>query len=125
MFKAVSAFLLVLFSSSNAFAQENKVFDTKFFLASAYLVDATIFDMESTYAGLKNCSDCFETNPILEPFINKGRPAAYLFQGAINGLVIYESYYLKKRGSKFWWLGPVALGSIHAVAGGFNLRFVF
>lgn len=117
--------MFAILFSSNSFAEEKKVIDTKFLLASAYLIDSTIFDMESTYIGLRSCPNCFEANPILEPFIKKGRPAAYLFQGAINGLVLYESYHLKKKGSKIWWLAPIAIGSAHFVAGGFNLRFVF
>ena len=123
--EALTVLFIILFSPKTSFCQEKNIVDGKFIFVSSYLIEATIFDVESTYAARKNCSECFEANPIMEPFVSKGRPVAYLVQGIVNGVIIYTSYRLKAGGRKSWWLGPVVIGSAHAIAGGFNLRYVF
>jgi hypothetical protein len=114
--------LVILFYSLPAFAQEKTV-DKKFIVVNGFLVSATVFDIETTYIGLENCSRCKELNPVMRPFVNSGRPAIYTVEMGINAGMIYYSYKLKKRGSKLWWVIPVAVGAAHGVAGGSNLKF--
>ncbi len=119
--------LMIVFASSSAWAQAppDKTADKKFIFASAFLVGATVFDAESTFAALNKCANCIEGNPIMRPLINSGRPATYAVEGAADVGLIAWSYKLKKDGNKLWWLPPVVVGAVHGLAGGFNLRFVF
>ena len=127
--------VLALISGVNtASAQEinrGKIVDTKFIVVSSSLVASTIFDVETTFAGVKNTAIPVreESNPIMRPFINAGRPATYAFLGGANTGVIYLSYRMKKSHDptirKLWWVISVTATAGHAFAGGFNLRFTF
>ena len=99
--------------------------EKKFWGLSLALASATIYDVETTFAGLGNCRDCAEANPIMRPFVKNGRPATYAFTMGVSGAEIYFARKLRKRHSKLWWL-PLAAGTAtHVVAGSANLRFVF
>ncbi len=116
---------VVVFYSLPALAQD-KVADKKFIFSNAFLVGTTVFDMESTFAALNKCGNtCREGNPLLRPLFNSGRPVVYVVEGAVDVGLITWSYKLKKAGNKLWWFPPVAVGSIHGLWGGVNLRFVF
>ncbi len=122
--KVITAIAVVLCSTVIVSAQD-KTIDKKFLLVNGFLIGSTIFDTETTFAALDNCPNCKEGNPMMRPFIKSGRAATYAFQGAIDAGIIYWSYRLKKEHRKIWWVLPVVMGVSHAVAGGFNLRFVF
>ncbi len=117
--------LIIVFYSLPAFAQEQTA-DKKFIFTSAFLAGATMLDVESTFAALNKCAGtCREGNPLMRPLFQSGRPAVYAVQGGVDVAVIAWSYKMKKDGNKLWWLVPVALGTAHGFAGGFNMRFVF
>jgi hypothetical protein len=104
-------------------AIKKPVIDKNFYIASAVLTASSVYDLETTFAALKNGAR--EGNPIMRPIINAGRPVAYPVNMAINTGIMYLSYRYKKRGNYGWWLLP-AVGTIgHTVAGSLNLRFVF
>ncbi len=117
--------LIVIFSCSSAWAQalSDKTVDKKFVIVNGFMVGATIFDVETTFRGLENCSNCKELNPLMRPFVNSGRPATYAVETGVNTAIIYYSYRLKENGSKLWWAIPFAVGAVHSVAGSANLRF--
>jgi len=108
-------------------AEEKKVVDTNFVLVSTYLVAMTIFDVETTFAAIRN--GAHEANPIMKPFIKRGRAATYGIQMGINTIVIGTSYLMKKSDNpdlrKTWWVIPSVVATSHGVAGGLNLRYVW
>jgi hypothetical protein len=133
--------LLLLFIPYSAIAQEKPiekkteptvvktktvkkpVIDKNFYIASAVLTASSVYDLETTFAALKNGAR--EGNPIMRPIINAGRPVAYPVNMAINSGIMYLSYRYKKRGYYGWWLLPTVVTIGHTVAGSLNLRFVF
>ena len=112
--------LFIVSYSSPALAKK-KTIDKKFILANGFMVSGIIFDVESTYL-CTSTGKCREANPLMRPLLDKGRPTMYAVQGAFAGLIIYSSYDLKRGGSKIWWLLPVIVGTVHAVAGANNMR---
>lgn len=106
-------------------ADQKKVVDAKFTALMLALQVSTVADIESTYHALGNCPPgytCREGNPLMRPFIQSGRPAAYAFTTGVNGLVMWHSYRLKKRGSRWWWVGPAIQIGIHTFAAVHNYR---
>jgi len=106
----------------------DKVVDTKFVFISSSLVASTVFDVETTFAVIKNPEiNVREGNPVIRPFINAGRPATYAFLGGVDTSIIYFSYRMKKSTNptirKLWWVLPVVATASHGFAGGLNLRF--
>lgn len=117
--------LIIFFCSLPVSAQEKTV-DKKFIFASSFLAGTTILDVESSFATFDNYGDRRkERNVLLRPLFKSGRPAVYAVEGTLDAGFIAWSYKLKKDGKKMWWVVPVAVGSVHAIAGGFNLQFVF
>ena len=107
-------------------AVQTKVVDTRFLINSSFLVGSSAFDVETTFAALKN-PHVREGNPIMKPFVNLGRPATYSFVGGMDAGSIYFSYRMKKSDKpglrKLWWIGPVSASVAHCFVGGLNLRF--
>ena len=99
------------------------VIDKNFCIASAVLTASTVYDLETTFAGIKNGAR--EGNPLMRPIVNAGRPVAYPVNIAIDTGIMYLSYRYKKKGNSGWWLLPVVVTVGHTVAGSLNLRFVF
>ena len=102
-----------------------KVVDTRFLINSGILAGSSAFDVETTFAALKN-PHVREGNPIMKPLVELGRPATYSFVGAVDAGSIYFSYRMKKSTSpglrKLWWIGPVSASAAHCFVGGLNLR---
>lgn len=95
---------------------KEKIFDKKFYLLMFGLQASTVLDVESSYHTLKNCPPgftCREGNPVLRPFVNAGRPAAYAFTTGTNALAVLSSYKLRKKGSRFWWVPMAVYTGIH------------
>jgi hypothetical protein len=103
-----------------------EVIDKNFLLVSAYLVGTSIFDVETTFSAIKNGAQ--EGNPILKPFVKRGRAATYGVILASDAVILLTSYYVKKSKDpvvqKRWWIIPTIVGTSHGIAGTLNLRFV-
>ena len=121
----IAIILAILLGITIAKAEGKKVVDTNFILVSTYLVAATIFDVETTFSAIRN--GAHEANPIMKPFIKRGRGATYGMQMGINAIVIGSSYLMKKdpKWNKVWWVIPSVWATGHGVAGGLNLRYVW
>ncbi len=118
--------LFVGFGVNNSFAQQGaKVLDKKFFAVSAALAISSIYDVESTKLSI-NSGLGRESNPIMAPFINSGRPAAYVYLAGLNSGSLYFAYRLKKHKDphirRLWWIVPVCEIVSHVFAGSSNLR---
>lgn len=102
--------------------------DKEFIGVGAYLIAMTIFDVETTFAAIRN-SGGTEANPVMKPFVKNGRVATYAFTLAVDALVLYIAYEIKgskdKKLQKMWWIGPMIVGTGHGIAGGLNCRYVF
>src|SRR4051812_42297202 len=89
-------------------SKPNVIFDKKFAAISTAVITATAFDLESTFRGIRSCNT-HETNPVMRPIINSGRPASYGFHGSLDLGVLLVSRKLRKEGVKhWWWVLPVA-----------------
>ena len=108
------------------------VVDKKFATVAGMLIGSTIVDVEGTFAvknSLKNNPNFhfYEKNPMLRPFINAGRPAAYAVLGGMNTGIIALSYKMKKNANptmrRLWWLPLVGMTGGHIATGAANLRF--
>lgn len=127
---AVALLIPSLSSAQGQVGKGDKITDAKFVLITSSLVASTVFDVETTFAAIKNPAiRGREGNPIMRPFINAGRPATYAFLGGVDTGLVYISYRMKKSTNpatrKLWWIVPVVSTASHAFAGGFNLRFTF
>ncbi len=110
---------------SKAFAQEReeKVADAKFWVVNGFFAGSVVHDVESTFYALDKCGGrCYELNLFQRYFVLKGRLPTYSVQAAVGLPVVYSSYYLKKRGSKLWWVIPVTVGAVHTAAGTWNIK---
>lgn len=106
-------------------AEEKKVIDSKFIVASSYLILASIYDTETTFAVIRNGGH--ECNPIMKPFVKNGRAATYAFQFGLDAIIIYASYEMKKskKFEQVWWILPSFVATSHVVAGSLNMRYVW
>ena len=104
---------------------EKKIIDINFITVSSYLILTTIFDLETTFSAIRN--GAHEANPIMRPFVKRGRGATYGMQMGINAIVIGTSYLMKKdpKWNKGWWVIPLVVATGHGVAGGLNLKYVW
>ncbi|MEK7154345.1 MAG: DUF5658 family protein [Patescibacteria group bacterium] len=123
--RAIRAIALIClftgFGAGASFAQQKKVIDKKFWAVGAGLALATVYDYETTFSTLNN-RNYKEGNPIMKPFVDRGRPAVYAVNGAINAAAMLAAYKLKKNHPKIWWVIPVCLAAGHVFAGTSNLR---
>jgi hypothetical protein len=105
---------------------EEKVVDTKFIAVSSYLILTTVFDIETTFAVIRNGGH--EENPLMKPFA-KNRAYMYGVQLGIDALAIWLSYEMKgskhKEFRKIWWVAPMIVGTTHGVMGGLNCRYIW
>jgi hypothetical protein len=106
---------------------QNKPLDPQFIAVSSYLIFSSVFDTETTFASLHN--GCHEANPVMRPFVKSGRAATYAFVLATDAAVIYVAYRMRKCENpgfkKIWWVGPMVIGTGHAVAGGVNCGYIW
>jgi hypothetical protein len=106
---------------------DEKIIDGKFLSVSAYLIATTLFDVETTFAAIHN--GACEANPILKPFVKSGRPATYGFELGADALFLFIAYEMKASKNsnlnKAWFILPMVAGTVHGIAGGLNLRYVF
>ena len=142
--------LLMLFSAP-CFSQDLqkmkqykvKVFDKKFWFATAVIVGTTILDTESTYRCTRNHT-CREGNPIYGRFPRRGR--LYGIHSPAAAFTIWGTWYLKKydmidqlayqhrfdddplhpklwdKPTPSWYLAPLMWGGITGGVGIANLR---
>ena len=106
-----------------------KVLDKKFWSLAAGLAAATIYDIETTYAGLNRCKTCRESNPVMRHVVEAGRPTLYGVAMGINTGIMYVAHRLRNSNNpsskKLWWLPPVIAIGVHGTVGSLNLRYVF
>lgn len=104
-----------------------KVIDKSFLEVSAFLVASTIFDVETTFAAIHN--GAHEANPLMKPFVNKGRVPTYAVQLGVDAILLSIAYEIKKSShrdlQKVWWVLPTVAATGHTVASGLNLRYVW
>lgn len=121
--------MLIVTSSASAQTntQNDNVVDTKFVVVASSLVASTIFDVETTFPMITNHGGR-EINPLMKPFINRGRPATYAYLGGVNAGVIYTSYRMKKSKDpairSLWWVIPASVITAQVVYGSVTLRVI-
>jgi len=84
--------------------------DSRFFLLSGIQLGMAVFDVEMTQRCIAS-HHCRETNPVM-PTSQAGQLSVNFALVACNSGI---SYWLKKRGSKLWWLPPSAGVVVHSV----------
>jgi hypothetical protein len=95
------------------------VIDKQFIWAMSFASAASIADIESTAGFLKNPL-CHESSSAWLVGQRPSRTRMYLTTAAIQAGVSTLSYYLKKKGKRFWWAPAAALGSAQLAAAGWN-----
>lgn len=106
-----------------ASAARPQTIDRDFKLAAGALVLSSIFDAETTIAGIRS-GRAHEANPLARSFVGDGnRAGTYAFVLAGDALVLAIAYRVKKRGDRRWWWLPAAATVAHVAAGGANVRF--
>lgn len=121
--------LIILILSTMALPNarpEEKVIDTKFIAVSSYLVLMTVFDVETTYAVIRNGGH--ECNPLMKPLV-KNRAYMYGVQLGVDALAIWLAYEMKgskhKEFRQIWWVSPMIVGTTHGVMAGLNCRYIW
>lgn len=106
-----------------------RVWDRAFLRETLILSAATIYDVETTFAGLGRCPNCEEKNPIARRFVSAGRVETYAFAFAVDTSFLYLAHRLKTSeypDNRTRWRRPIRiLAALHLSAGTLNLRFVF
>ena len=100
------------------------VADTKFWMITAIHAASMAYDIETTFYTLDRCPNCYEANPIMRPFVKRGRLATYAFGMGIVTAQTWISYEMKKH-TKFWWVIPAAGIGLHSYAGTHNLSLTW
>jgi hypothetical protein len=78
------------------------------------LVAATAADYVTTYRALDKCPTCKEANPIMAPLIPHKRTLAGV-QISFDLGMLYMAYRDRKKGYKYWYLGPWILTWEHTL----------
>lgn len=128
MIRTIFLVLLIFAYPSVTFGQQagQKVADKNFVIVNGFMFGATIFNTEATFLAIKKCPSCMGLDPTTQPSINLDkRLAVYGMMMMLSGDTALASYVMKKNKNKYWWLAPVAVGTIASVMGGVNMRFVF
>lgn len=82
----------------------------------ALLSATTVMDIESTFNGLDRCPSCKEGNPIMRPFIKRGRVATYAFAFSLNAIQMEVARRQKRRHERLWVVAPLIGTGIHGAA---------
>ncbi|MBN2142530.1 hypothetical protein JW711_04325 [Candidatus Woesearchaeota archaeon] len=114
-----------------------KTFDTAFVLSAVAVFGSTIADIEFTYKNKAACeaelerriqteyaqqypgarlenTGCHDLNPLVDPFLQKGRLAVYTYETGINLIVMGIAYLFKKYIKPPVWLTlPVGVTGTH------------
>ena len=128
MARKIVLFLLIILYPSIVLGQQadQKVADKNFAMINGFMFGATIFNTEVTFLAIKKCPGCMGLDPTTQPSIGLDkRLAVYGMLMMLNGNTALASYKLKENKNRYWWLAPVAVGTIASVMGGMNMRFVF
>ena len=97
-----------------------KVVDKKFWLLGGALNSAMLLDTKSTFDVTKTCTDCYEANPFVRPFVRRGPVTTYIAGEVFDAGVMTIA--ARMRGAerpwmrRTWWVIPVALITGHAIA---------
>jgi hypothetical protein len=98
---------------------KKRVIDKKFMWAMTFAGVASIADIESTKGFLKN-PQCHESSSAWLVGQRPSRGRMYLTSAAIQMGMGTLSYYLKKKGKKYWWMPAATLGAGQLAAAGWN-----
>jgi hypothetical protein len=98
---------------------QKRVIDKKFMWAMTFASVASIADIESTKGFLRNPL-CHESSSAWLVGQRPSRARMYLTTAAIQVGVGTLSYYLKKKGKKYWWMPAATLGAGQLAAAGWN-----
>jgi hypothetical protein len=98
---------------------QRRVIDKKFVWAMTFASVASITDIESTKGFLSNPL-CHESSSAWLVGQRPSRTRMYLTSAAIQVGVGTLSYYLKKKGKKYWWMPAATLGAGQLAAAGWN-----
>ena len=93
-----------------------------YWLMYALLTATTVYDVETTFHRLGQCpNDCMEGNPVVRPFVERGRAATYAYTTLVNGIIMYVARRMFNRGHDWWRIFPMAVSGVHIAAGSWNL----
>ena len=101
-------------------AGARKVVDRKFWLLGGALNSAMVLDTKSTFDVTTTCTDCYEANPFVRPFVRRGPVTTYIAGEVFDAGVMTIA--ARMRGAerpwmrRTWWVIPVALITGHAIA---------
>jgi len=97
-----------------------KLADKKFWLLGGALNSAMLLDTKSTFDVTKTCSDCYEANPFVRPFVRRGPATTYIAGEIFDAGVMTIAARMRGAGRPWmrrtWWVIPVALITGHAIA---------
>lgn len=88
----------------------------------AFFLTAVTGDVGSTLYVLDRCPTCYETNPLMRPFV-RHPPALIGVTAGLSGGVVYGSMKLSKK-STAWLLVPLAFGVRSLLAARHNLNLL-
>jgi hypothetical protein len=91
-----------------------------YWIMVGWLAAATVYDVETTFYRLDRCQ-CIEVNPMVKPFVERGRLATYAYSAAVNGIIMVVARQMYNRSHGWWRAFPIAVSIVHGIAGTWNL----
>jgi hypothetical protein len=105
-----------------------KVADKKFWLLGGALNSAMLLDTKSTFDVTKTCTDCYEANPFVRPFVRRGPVTTYvageIFDAGVMTIAASMRGADRRWMRRTWWVIPVALVTGHAIAYRHNVNLM-
>jgi hypothetical protein len=116
----------VLVTADTQDQPSRRVHDFKFWTVGGLLGTAMLLDTKSTFDVLGRCARCYEANPYVAPFVNRGPGVTFTAGVALDvGIMAIAAKMKTSRHERFrriWWVVPVVLTAGHLLAYRHNLR---
>lgn len=95
-----------------------------FWTVGGLLGTAMLLDTKSTFDVLNRCTRCYEGNPYVAPFVNRGPKVAFSagLGFDVGVMAVAASMKRSERFHRIWWVVPIALTAGHVWAYRHNLN---
>ena len=106
--------------ASESGPETRRAADKTFWLVAAGLNATMLLDTKSTFDVMLRCTSCYEANPFVRPFVQRGRALTFSAGVAFDAGVMAVAARMKRSerawARRIWWVAPAALMVGHTKA---------